>query len=183
MVSLILLYLLFITAGNTFIYQQQHTSYLDAFKKSQQTEIKLLSQLAREALISKNYALIEWFFNTWGTDYQKVVSLTLENTNGFALSQYQRRNKVTGKVITSTKPITLYDGSYKITLITDTSEIDSLMESLKLQLILINIGASLLVVLNIWFIFQRFAMHQLLQQTRLRKIAEDKLKQHEKESK
>jgi len=89
--SLALLFTIFLVLGNIFIYQKQRASYLDDFKKTQQTDIKLLSQLAREALITQNYALIEWFFNTWGLDYKKAVRLTLENQNGFALSQYQRR--------------------------------------------------------------------------------------------
>jgi len=179
LVSLALLFTLFLILGNIFIYQKQRTSYLDAFKETQQTDIKLLSQLAREALITQNYALIEWFFNTWGQDYQKVVRLTLENQNGFALSQYQRRKSALGNTITSTNTLILHDGSYTITLTSDSIEVDKLLEELKMQLLLVNAGATLLVILNIWFLFQRFAIRHLHHETRLRKIAEEKLKQLE----
>ncbi len=176
LVSLALLFTLFLVLGNIFIYQKQRTSYLDAFKETQHTDLKLLSQLAREALITQNYALIEWFFNTWGLDYQKVVRLTLENQNGFALSKYQRRKAAEGDTITNANTLVLHDGSYTITITSDSIEIDNLLEELKLQLVLVNAGATLLVILNIWFLFQRFAIRHLHQETRLRKIAEDKLK-------
>ncbi|MBT3204552.1 MAG: hypothetical protein HOM14_11075 [Gammaproteobacteria bacterium] len=176
LVSLALLFTLFLVLGNIFIYQKQRTSYHDAFKETQQTDLKLLSQLAREALITQNYALIEWFFNTWGLDYQKVVRLTLENQNGFALSKYQRRKAAEGETITNSNTLVLHDGSYTITITSDSIEIDNLLEELKLQLLLVNAGATLLVILNIWFLFQRFAIRHLHQEMRLRKIAEDKLK-------
>lgn len=174
-ISLILLFTLFLVTGNIFIYQQQRSAYFEAFKKSQQTEIKLLSQFAREALISRNYALIEWFFETWGQDYKKVVSLSLENHNGFALSQYQRRSAAKGESVTSINSILLHDGNYTITLTSDSFEIDNMLEQLELQLLLVNMGAFLLVAINIWFLFKHFAIRHLKHEKRLRKNAEDKL--------
>ncbi|MCP4077613.1 MAG: hypothetical protein GY744_15685 [Gammaproteobacteria bacterium] len=177
--SLALLFTIFLVLGNIFIYQKQRASYLDDFKKTQQTDIKLLSQLAREALITQNYALIEWFFNTWGLDYKKAVRLTLENQNGFALSQYQRRKAAEGDTITSTNTLTLHDGIYTITLTSDSIEIDNMLEELKLQFLLVNLGATILVIINIWFFFQRFAIRPLEHEKRLRKIAEEKLRKFE----
>lgn len=182
LISLALLFILFVIIGNTFIYKQQRTGYLEAFNDSQQTELKLLSQLAREGLISQNYALIEWFFSTWGLNYKKVVNLRLENHTGFALSKYRRRHAAEGETITSTNTIKLHDGSYTITLISDTIEIENKLEELKLQLLLVNSGASLLVILNMWFLFRHFAIRHLQREQRLRRSAEEKLKKLETEN-
>ena len=179
LLSLALLFTVFIIIGNTFIYKQQSTGYIDAFKESQQTELKLLSQMAREGLITQNYALIEWFFRTWGLDFQKVINLKLENHNGFALSQYKRRHPAEGEAITSTNTIKLHDGSYTITLISDTIKIENKLEELKLQLLLVNSGASLLVILNMWFLFRHFAIRHLQREQRLRRDVEEKLKKLE----
>ncbi len=179
LISLVLLFIVFLVIGNMFIYNQQRSNYLNDFKESQQTDIKLLSQLAREGLISQNYALIEWFFKTWGQDYQTVVSLNLKNHNGFALSKYKRRIAATGDTITLTNNIELYDGSYTITLISDTIDIESKLEHLQLQLFLVNLGATILATLNIWFLFRHFTIRHLQQETRLRRIAEEKLRKQE----
>lgn len=178
-ISLVALFTLFMIVGNTFIYKHQRSINFDAFKESQQTEIKLLSQMAREGLISQNFALLEWFFRTYALDYDKVVSLSLKNQNGFALSQYQRRKAAQGDTITATNTITLHDGTYIITLTSDTVELKQKMEELELQLFLVNAGASLLVIVNIWFLFRHFAIRRLQHETRLRRMAEEKLRKLE----
>lgn len=177
---LALLLLLFLYLGNSFIYNNQRAYYNDSLIKSQQTDMKLLSQLTREGLITRNYALIEWFFNQWGIDYKSVVRLSLETQNGFALSKYTRREAATGRTISASRTISIHDGSYTISLITDTSGIDKKLEELKLQLILVNTGVFMLTILNVWFLFRHFAIRHLKLETKARKIAEEKLRQLEK---
>ena len=100
----------------------------------------------------------------------------LRTNSSWFLSKYQRRKAAEGETITNSNTLVLHDGSYTITITSDSIEIDNLLEELKLQLLLVNAGATLLVILNIWFLFQRFAIRHLHQEMRLRKIAEDKLK-------
>ncbi len=124
LLGLLLIFTLFLVVGNLYIYQQQRISLIAEHKLSKQSEVKLLSQLAREALISENYSLIEWFFNYWGDERSTVISLSLENEAGFFLSQYQRQAaKADDSLLTIVNIITLNNEAYKITLVSDISEI------------------------------------------------------------
>ncbi len=179
MLSLSLVFILFLVIGNIFIYDQQQTNYFNSFKEEQKNDIKLLSQLAREGLISQNYALIEWFFNTWGQDYHTVVNLTLKNQLGFALSKYQRREAAKGQTITSSNTMTLHDGTYIVSITSDSIDLENKLEHLKLQLILVNTGLIILAILNTWFMFRHFAIRHLQKEQKLRKVAEEKLRKYE----
>lgn len=177
LLGLLLIFTFFLVIGNLYIYQQQHISLITEHKLSKQSEVKLLSQLAREALISENYSLIEWFFNNWGEERSTVISLSLENEAGFFLSQYQRQaDKADDSLLTIFNIITLNNEAYKITLVSDISEINELSEKLLRQLALVTCFATIILAVSIWYLFQQIAIGPLQVEVQQRQKAENDLK-------
>ncbi|NOR51387.1 MAG: response regulator [Gammaproteobacteria bacterium] len=172
---LALLFSLFLIAGNVYIYHQQRDSLLTAFKHAQQNELQILSQLAKESLITENYALIEWFFNRWGEDRDEVLSLTLENSSGFALTDYRRPLAASGETHSSSRTITSHDDTYLLTLTSETNKISHQLSQLMQQLFLVSSIAILLLAVSIWFLFQRLAIRPLLREIKIRHKAEQAL--------
>ncbi|MCU7834579.1 MAG: GGDEF domain-containing protein [gamma proteobacterium symbiont of Taylorina sp.] len=153
-----LIYSIFLVVSNYYVYQQQKESLYNTFLVSKQSEANILSQLAKESLISENYSLLEWFFMRWGKDRHSVISLDIKNSNGFILAQFQRQvlesiNRV--KVISN---ISLNNESYQITLVSDTNRINTILEKLLKQLILISSFFTLILALSVWYLFRQFAI-------------------------
>ena len=177
LLGLLLIFTFFLVVGNLYIYQQQRISLIAEHKLSKQSEVKLLSQLAREALISENYSLIEWFFNYWGDERSTVISLSLENEAGFFLSQYQRQAaKADDSLLTIVNIITLNNEAYKITLVSDISEINDLSEKLLRQLALVTCLATIILAVSIWYLFQQIAIGPLQVEVQQRQKVENELK-------
>jgi hypothetical protein len=177
--SAVLIYCALLVAGNFFIYQQQKETLYSEFENTQATELKLLAELARESLVSQNYAMIEWFFKKWGVEYTKVVLLSLENNQGFSLIKYQRAVPAQAEMLVSSKRIKLYDDIYQLEISSDTVELSTKLSELLLQLLLISVGAIILLVIMLWFVMQKFAIQPLAQEVKRRQRAEYKLQAFE----
>ncbi|QKQ27120.1 sensor domain-containing diguanylate cyclase [Candidatus Reidiella endopervernicosa] len=174
-----LLFTLFLVAGNFFIYQQQHDSLFSSFENSQQNVVKLLTQLARESLITENFALIEWYFNSWGKGHSEVVTLTLVNEDGFALSTYNRPTPSVRETFTSSGSITVNHDRYDLTLTSEPIVTTQLLNSLIKQLALISSIATILLGITTWFLFHKFSITPLLHEIERRRNAEHEIaKQH-----
>jgi len=182
MFLLALLFTFFLIASNIYIYQQQRSTLTTAFTHLQQSEIQILSQLARESLISEDYALIEWFFNRWGEEHSEVVSLTLRNSDSnFLLSNYQRTKDPSIERFSSSNTITHQDEIYKITLVSEATAMNKQLKELMQQLMLVSTITILLLGISIWNLFQRLAIRPLLLEIESRQKAEIALEQSAKE--
>ncbi len=182
MLLLALLFIFFLVASNIYIYQQQRSALATAFTQLQQSEIQILSQLAKESLISENYALIEWFFNRWGEEHNEVVSLTLINDgSNFLLSNYQRTNDPKILKFSSSSTLSHQDEIYEITLVSEATAMNKQLKELMLQLIVVSTTTVLLLGISIWNLFQRLAIRPLLLEIENRRKAEMALEQSAKE--
>ena len=177
-----LLYCLLLAAGNLFIYQQQKDANYRDFEALQASELNLLEDITQNGLLSQNYAFIEWSFKRWGSEYHKIVSLSLENTHGFALISYQRSVPAKAQTLASQKKITMHDDVYLVKLSTDTIEVERKLEELLLQLFLISTGATILLLVLLWFVFMNYAIKPLTAETRRRKKAEEMLSEIKSET-
>lgn len=174
-----LLFIFFLVSGNFYIYQQQSNSLNRTFGHSQQTELKLLTHLAKESLILENYALLEWFFKRWGEEQDHVISLTLKNETGFDIVDYQRSSISEAEIISNSSTIELQHEKYFITLKSETLAIKKQLNSLILQLALVSSIATAVLGFLIWFLFQRLAIQPLVHEISLRHKAEQQLKEYQ----
>ncbi|MBF0470792.1 MAG: diguanylate cyclase, partial [Gammaproteobacteria bacterium] len=178
-ISLIILFGLFLVAGNYYIYSSQKQLLLTEFRQSQQTLHNLLTQLARESLITENYALIEWYFKRWGEGHPAVIELTLTSSNGFALSQFQRPLRdQESEIITTSSTITLHQEDYLLSLRSSSSEAQAKLLRLVEQMLVVSAIAITLLAVAIWLLFQRLAIRPLLQEITSRQKAEEEI-QHQ----
>lgn len=176
---LTLLFVVFLISGNFYIYQQQSNSLNKTFSHSQQTELKLLTHLAKESLILENYSLLEWFFKRWGEEQNHVISITLKNKTGFDIVDYQRSRPPEAETISHSRTIALQHDEYFITLISETLVINKQLESLILQLVLVSSIAIALLGIITWLIFQKLAIQPLLHEIKLRHKAEKQLHENQ----
>jgi len=174
--SLALLYCALLVAGNLFVYHQQKNTLFSEFEDAQAIELKLLEEFAREGLITQNYAMIEWYFKHWGEEYGKVVSLSLENSQGYALIKYQRAVAAEAEMLVSSKSLKLHDGLYRLKISSDTVELNRRLDELLVQLFLVTAGATIVLIVMLWFLFQAFAVRPLQDEIRRRQRVERKLK-------
>ena len=133
-----LIYCLILAAGNLFIYDYQKRALYADLERQQSTELNMLAELAQEGLLTQNYAFIEWFIKRWGSEYHKVVDLSLENNRGQVLFEYQRAVPARTLVLSSQRAINMYDGSYLVKINTDTAALQTHLDELLLQLLLVH---------------------------------------------
>jgi len=174
--GLLLMFSSFLVFSNFYVYQQQRISLLEEYTSAKQTEVNLLSELARESLISENYSLIEWFFRRWGEDRKAVIGLSLENESGFFLSQYQAQTSETSQSLAMSNIISINNESYKIILISDLDEINTQLEELLKQLIIVSSLATFFLGMGIWYFYQKFAILPLQDEVKQRELVEKALK-------
>lgn len=180
LLALVLFFSLFLFISDTYIYKQQRNTLLENFSQSQQTELKLLSQLAKESLISNNYALIEWFLKRWAEERTTVVKITLKSDNGFAIVEYQRPKISKTKIISSSTRIVLHNEVYTLKISSETTEINLSLDKLQQQLFLLSVIASLVLVISTWYLFKYLSIRPLLHEIKLRQNAESEIKkQHQ----
>jgi len=179
---IVLLYCALLVAGNYFIYQQQKDGVYKNFEEAQAIELKLLAELSTEGLITQNYAFIEWFFKHWGREYHKVVSLSLENTQGYSLVNYRRGVSAEAEMLVSSKNLNMHDGTYVLKISTDTIGLERKLDELLLQLFLVSSGAMVLLIILLWFVFHKFAVGPLTEEIRRRRKAEHRLQALEAEN-
>ncbi|MFK5985319.1 MAG: EAL domain-containing protein [Pseudomonadota bacterium] len=182
--GLILLFSCFLVIGNIYIYKQQRNILFDAFSQSQQTELKLLSQLAKESLITENYALIEWFFKRWGEERKPVISLSLKSDNGFSIIDFQRQSVDAAidksEIVSHSVAIILHDETYWLNISSEATSISQLLKTLVQQLILVSSIATLMLGVTIWYLFKYLTIRPLLHEIKLRHQAEHEIKkQHQ----
>ncbi len=170
-----LLYCVLLLAGNYFIYQQQKQELYQGFEAQQSIELNLLSDLTKEGLLTQNYAFIEWYFKRWGREHNKVVSISLDDTRGYALMQYRRAVSAQAEMLVSTKNLQMHDGTYELKISTDTIGLERRLNELWLQLLLVSSGATMLLVVLLWLVFHKYAVQPLLEEVRRRQKAEEKL--------
>jgi len=170
----------FLISGIFYIYSKQCDSLYKAFTQAQQTELKLLSYLAKESLISENYSLIEWYFNRWGGEQTYVISLTLSNSAGFAIVDYQRAQAAQTKSVSHSSVIDLQSEQYSIVLVSEIVEVEALLKNLLQQLILVSSIVVALLGISVWFVFQKLAIKPLLHEIDLRHKAEQELKKNQR---
>ena len=170
-----LLYVALLAAGNLFIYQQQKQTAYTEFEDLKTRQLNVLSDLTQEGLINQNYAFVEWSFNRWGNEYDNIVSISLENTSGYALIQYQRAVPARDLQAVAKKRIVMHDDTYLLKISTDTIEIERKLEELLLQLFLIATGATVLLIVLLWVVYFKYAMQPLSEEVKRRKAAEDRL--------
>ncbi len=173
--SIALLFGALLVAGNLFVYQLQKKEIFAEFENAQATELKLLEQFAREGLITQNYALIEWFFQQWGQEYNKVVSLSLHSQQGYSLINYQRAVAAESDMLVSSKRIKLHDGIYHLKMSSDTVGLERKLDSLLVQLFMVTVGTTMLLVILLWFVFQTVVMRHLQHEGKRRLQVERKL--------
>ena len=179
-IMLVLLFSCFLISGNVYIYNKQYNSLYNAFSQAQQTELKLLTHLAKESLISEDYSLIEWYFNRWGKDQTYVISLTLKNKSGFAVVDYQRVQAAQAEIITHSSTINLQHDHYRIVLLSEITDVETQLNSLLKQLILVSSIVVTLLGIGVWFVFQNLAIKPLLHEIELRHKAEQELKKNQR---
>jgi diguanylate cyclase (GGDEF)-like protein len=147
---------------------------------AQQTELKLLSQLAKESLITENYALIEWFIKQWGKDRTTVINLNIKSDNGFSIVDFQRPNINKTEVIANYLSIPLHDETYTIHISNTITEINQQLNELAKQLFLVSTIATILLAISIWYLFQWIAIRPLTHEIKLRKIAEQEIQREQR---
>jgi len=174
--GLILIFSSFLVIGNFYIYQQQRASLIQTYQLVKQSEVNVLSQFAKESLITENYSLVEWFFNRWGKDRPSVVKLSIENKAGFMLGNYQRPFTESKDILTVSTTINLNSEAYKITLVSEFNDVNNILEQLITQLLLTSSLATLLLAVSIWYLFQQFAIYPLETEVQRRINAEKELK-------
>ncbi len=172
LLALIFLFSFFLVIGNIYIYKQQKSTLFNAFTQLKQVEVTLLSQLAKESLITENYALIEWFFSRWGQERNTVVSLSLKNKSGFSIVEYKRLTIPQAEVVSTHITINLHNDSYQLSLSSETLVIAKLLHNLQQQLIWISSIAIILLGITIWYLFKFLAIRPLLHEIKLRQNAE-----------
>jgi len=178
-IILVVLFTCFLISGNFYIYNKQCDSLYNAFSQAQKTELKLLTILAKESLISEDYSLIEWYFNRWGEEQTYVISLTLKSKSGFAIVDYQRVQAAQAEIIAHSSTIDLQYDHYRIVLLSEITDVEIQLNSLLKQLVLVSsIGVALL-GLSVWFVFQKLAIKPLLHEIDLRHKAEQDLKKNQ----
>ncbi len=170
-----LLYVVLLAAGNLFIYQQQEQTAYNEFENLKTQQLNLLADLTQEGLINQNYAFIEWTFKRWGNEHDNIVSISLENTSGYAFIQYQRAVPAQDLKAVAKKRIAMHDDTYLLKISTDTMEVERKLEELLLQLFLIATGATVLLIVLLWVVYFKYAMQPLAEEVKRRKTAEDRL--------
>lgn len=170
-----LLYCVLLAIGNLFIYEQQKKTIFSDFEARQAVELNLLSDLAQQGLMTQNYAFIEWYFKRWAREYNKVVSLSLESSQGYTVFSYQRPATSHAEQLVSSKKISMYDDTYLIKISAATIQLEKNLDELHLQLFLISTGATLLLIILLWLVFYRYAYLPLNREIKRRKKAEDEL--------
>jgi hypothetical protein len=168
-------YCAILAAGNLFIYDYQKHALYDDLERQQSAELNMLAELAQEGLLTQNYAFIEWFINRWGSEYHKVVELSLENKRGLVLFEYQRAVPARTLVLSSQRAINMYDGSYLVKLSTDTIALQQQLDEMLVQLLLVSTVAVFLLVIALWVAFYKLALQPINAEIARRKHAEDLL--------
>jgi len=170
-----LLYCAILTAGNLFIYDYQKRTLYGDLERQQSIELNMLAELAQEGLLTQNYAFIEWFIKRWGSEYHKVVELSLENKRGQLLFEYQRAVPARTVVLSSQRAINMYDGSYLVKMSTDTATLEQQLDDFLIQLLLVSTVAVTLLVIGLWVAFYKLALQPINAEIARRKRAEDQL--------
>ncbi|MDJ0882132.1 MAG: hypothetical protein QNJ56_10835 [Gammaproteobacteria bacterium] len=170
-----LFYCALLAAGNFFIYQQQKQSLYHDFEALQTIELNLLADLSQEGLLTQNYAFIDWFIKRWGREHNKVISISLDDTRGYALTHYRRAVSAQAEMLVSTKKLTMHDGTYILKISTDTVELERKLDELLLQLFLVSVGATMLLIILLWLVFHKYAIQPLAEEVKRRQKAENKL--------
>lgn len=171
-----LLFFAFLVGANVFVYHHQKESLEAESDRSGETVVKLLSQLAREALLTEDYATIEWFFQRWGEEHPNVVELELRNERGFRLVDY--RNPGRAPAFVHQRQLDLGNGErYTLRLVRDAEAIQAPLGALLRQLILASSVTTLLLAALAWTLLRWKMLLPLEREVSLRKAAEEKVGQ------
>ena len=169
-------FVVFLLVVNTFIYHLEKKKLYEEFDSSNRVVVSLLTDLSKDALLSENYALIDWFFNHWGENQvSSIVELRLATDKGFYLADYAR--EFNGSDVTYyTRDIDLGNGhKYILEMTMSHDEIRGNLIDLLYQLLAVSTFATLLLAIISWQIINHLSISPLKKEIALREEAERKL--------
>jgi len=158
-------------------YQQQKNSLQLEFRHSNETVLNLLVMLGREAMLTENYALIEWFLKSWGQAHENIVSLQMINDSGFLIADYLDPD-YRGEIVNYAQQVDIAKHQlFTLRMGTSEQQIQQQLQQLMWQLLMASALATMILGLSIWLLLRRFAITPLEKEIEQRKAMEQQLDQ------
>lgn len=182
---LILLLLLVMVTVDILIVFKQRSLLIEESRSHLNQELSLIGTSIKESLLREDYAGVEQFLLSWGTENNGITSLKATAPNGFVLVNYER--KPSGKNFLRASGHVLYNNNKLLDLeiVKDISYLDRKIAGIALNNIALSAIFAFVFGVMLWIVFRRTAlmpMEQLIEEINLSKEAlEDKVAERTQE--
>jgi diguanylate cyclase (GGDEF)-like protein len=175
LIAYCVIFVLFLLIADLLIYRQQEERLYSEFEGSNQVLVNLLTQLSRDAILSENYALLDWFLARWGQRHRAIVEIRVKSPTGFDVARYLDE-PLPEKLSRYQEQITVDgEGSYSFRLGMSHVTVEKHLAEVRKWLGLVSTLAILLLGLIVWFLLKQLAIKPLELEVTRRKKTEREL--------
>ena len=166
---------LFLVVADFLIYKEQEKRLYSEFEESNRVLVSLLTQLSQDAILSENYALLDWFLVRWGQRHEAIVEVRVSSPTGFDIAVY-REEEIPVEVSRYHSSITLQgEGEYSFWLVMSHVAVEKHLKEVFKWLALVSTLVIVLLGLTVWYLLRRFAIKPLEQEVHRRIKTEQEL--------
>ncbi len=167
---------LFLFLVYVLVVPHQRNMLIDLGKSQVDHELLIISNAAIEALIRKDYMIVQIFLYKWGEKNENIITIDAFAPNGFMLAEYKRKAPPETETYLIKREV-IYEGRHLLTIevLADYTSVNKIIKGLNLRIYLASAIFMLVMGLTLWYSQKIIALMPMQMEITRRKEAEEKL--------
>ena len=167
---------LFLFLVYVLVVPHQRNMLVDLGKSQVDHELLIISNAAIEALIRKDYMIVQIFLYKWGEKNENIITVDASTPNGFMLAEYKRKAPPETETYLIKREV-IYEGRHLLTIevLADYTSVNKIIKGLNLRIYLASAIFMLVMGLTLWYSQKKIALMPMQMEITRRKEAEEKL--------